>query len=42
LESALDSWPILLKGRWVLLDDWIAFLKEESPALIKRDEWCVF
>ena len=23
----------------MLLDDWIAFLKEENPTLIKRDEW---
>jgi len=39
LETAIEYWKLLLGGKFVLVDSWIAFLQEKHGKSIPKDTW---
>ncbi|KAG8468293.1 hypothetical protein KFE25_013376 [Diacronema lutheri] len=39
LETAIEMWRLVLRGKFALLDEWIGFLHAETTHAITRDTW---
>eukprot|EP00658_Telonema_sp_P-2_P084364 TRINITY_DN9352_c0_g1_i4.p1 TRINITY_DN9352_c0_g1~~TRINITY_DN9352_c0_g1_i4.p1 ORF type:complete len:225 (-),score=55.30 TRINITY_DN9352_c0_g1_i4:551-1225(-) len=42
VEEAIQTWELILEGRYAHLDWWFEFLRETAPKGITKDQWNLF
>jgi len=42
LEEAIQTWELIMEGRYTQLECWFEFLRESAPKGITKDQWNLF